>query len=81
MLNDRQQSKFFLGEDNETKSHLDLLQFAQCIIRIINPIWINMPDKEIKVHRQVFQMIYPMIGQAGAERLPWKNYANTIHDT
>ena len=57
----RQQSNFILGEDNETRSHLDLSQFAQCIMRLINPIWINMPNKEIKVHRRVIQMIIPII--------------------
>ena len=68
LLNDRQQLNFILGEDNKTRTHLDLSQFAQCIMRILNPIWINMPDREIKVHRRVIQMIFPMIESANNDR-------------
>ena len=77
LLNDRQQSNFILGENNETRSHLDLSQFAQCIMRLINRIWINMPDKEIKVHRRVIQMIFPMTeiaNNAGHGRLMQTQY-------
>ena len=40
--------------------HTDLLHFIFCNMGFIQ-FWINVVDKEIKVHRRVIQMIFPMI--------------------
>ena len=83
LLKDRQQSNFILVEGNEMMSHSDLSQFAQCIMRVINPIWINMPDKEIRVHWREIQNIFPISESANNGR-PVQNAGNgrtlQIHD-
>ena len=56
----------FLQENNEKRSHLDLSWFTQCIMGFIQ-FWINMADKEIKVHQQVIQ-IFPMIESKNKDR-------------
>ena len=44
------------------------LRFSHCIMRFIQ-FWINMADKEIKVHWRVIQMIYHVTQMANNDRL------------
>ena len=56
----------FLQENKEMRSHLDLSWFTQCIMGFIQ-FWINIADKEIKVHQRVIQ-IFPMIESENKDR-------------
>ena len=45
----------------------DLSFFALCIMGF-SRFWLNMADKEIKVHRRVIRVIFPMIQKATNDR-------------